>query len=334
MPKVTMDSLAASLGVSKNTVSRALRGLSGVSDEMRTQIIALADEMGYKMKAKENPLLHVVMIYRKSLTDDVFFWPGVLGGIMDCAADKGISIRALTADTNGNAASLSLALREQKCDGLLIVNDIEDNTLRQLAGLKLPMVVVDYHTDSIDCDYVNTDNQNGIRQAIAHLVAHHHHRIGFISNADRLYSFEERLAAFRHHMGKQALTVDERFIWLDAGYEDYVYLKEKIRLLETADTPPTAFICVNDVMAANFTRALADTGRCVPDDISIIGFDNSTLPGGTAFTTLEVQRRALGLRSLEQLMLRIAAPDRPFETLHINTTLIVRDSVKDVITLK
>ena len=328
MSKVTMDALAAELGISKNTVSRALRDLPGVSDDMRQRIFKLAGDSGYKLKSKEKLLLHVVMIYRKRLADDMLFWPSVIGGIMDYAADRNISIRTVTVDSNSTGSSLISAVSEQKCDGLLVVNDIDDAILSQLAGLQLPMVVVDYHSNAVDCDYVNTDNKKGIYKALSHLIDNNHRKLGFIGNADHLFSFRERFGAFRYYMRKNNLPLDERFIWLDSTYEDYTYLRDKIDLLKNCGDPATAFICVNDVMAAIFAQVLGECGYKIPEDVSIVGFDNISFPIGAVFTTVEVQKRILGQRALEQLLLRVKLPEKPYETLHINTTLVIRGSVK------
>jgi len=328
MSKITMDVIAAELGISKNTVSRALRGLSGVSDDVRKKIIAQAEGSGYIVKVKPANMQHIVMVHRKSLMEDVFFWPSVLSGIMNFAADQGVNIRVITTDYIKENGSLSTLIRSQKCDGLLVVNDIDDNSIKQLSEMKLPMAVVDYHSDVADCDYVISANKNGIYKAVTHLIENNHKKIGFIGNVDWQYSFQARYEAFCYYMDKFDLPVDDNYIWLDSKYNDLTYLRDKIKKFMPAGDAATAWICINDVVAVDFSRALKEEGYSVPDDASIIGFDNSIYPGAQTLTTLEVQVKSLGQRAIEQLMLRIETPEKPYETVSINTKLIIRNSVK------
>lgn len=327
MSNITMDMIAAELGISKNTVSRALRGLSGVSEETRQKIISFATENGYRVKQKNATLLHVAMIYKKSLNNDLVFWPSVLSGIMEYAADKGVSIRIFTVDSN-NDSELLFSLREQTIDGLLIINDLEDSLLRQLMSLNKPMVVADSFHDGIDCDYVNTANRNGIYKAISHLTENNHQRIGFIGTKDWKISFQARYDAYLHYMGKFGLPIDDQFIWLGANWSDYDYFRERIALLQNRKIAPTAWLCVNDAMAVSFAHVLNEYNYRIPEDISIIGFDNATLPLMSTLTTLNVEEKELGQRALEQLMVRIKSPKPPFVSIYLNTTLIVRNSVK------
>jgi len=328
MSKITMDKIAAELGISKNTVSRALRGLSGVSDSVREQIITQAEDMGYRLKLKQSSILNIIMVHRKALMDDIFFWPSVLSGIMNFAADQGVSIRVVTVD-NGKEGGKSLSpISAQKCDGLLVVGDIDEDSLYQLSGMRMPMVAVDYFSELVDCDYILSENKNGIYKALKHLIDNNHTKIGFIGNADWRYSFKIRYEAFRYYMEQFGLPINEDHIWMDPSYTNYTYFREKIRLFKDADEAATAWVCINDVMAADFAHVLQEEGYSIPDDVSIIGFDNSPYPGAQILTTLEVQVKALGQRAIEQLLFRIDAPDKPNEILSINTTLVIRDSVK------
>ena len=194
--------------------------------------------------------------------------------------------------------------------------------------MKLPIAVVDYHSDIYDCDYIISANKNGIYKAITYLIENNHTKIGFIGNVDWMYSFQARYEAFLYYMNKFKLTVDNNYVWLDSRYHDHTYLHEKIKHFMPSDDAATAWICINDVVAVNFSSALKKEGYSVPEDASIIGFDNSTYPGAQYLTTLDVQVKSLGKRAIEQLILRIETPEKPHETISINTTLIIRDSVK------
>ena len=328
MSKVTMDSIAAELGISKNTVSRALRGLSGVSDTVRRKIITQAENSGYKMRSKPTAMLQITMVHDRSLRDDNFFWPSVLSGIMNYAADQGISLRAVTVESGKDNRNAILSIKNQKCDGLLVVNDIDENFLKNLSESKLPMVIADYYNETIDCDYVISANRNGIYKALTYLVSCNHKKIGFLGNKNWRFSYQARYDAFCYYMNMYDLPIDDKNVWLDPGYSDYEYLRNKIRQNIKTDDAATAWICINDVMAVDLITVLKEEGFNIPDDVSIVGFDNTTNPGTQSLTTLEVQVKALGQRAIEQLIRRIESPEKPYETLSVNTNLIIRDSVK------
>jgi len=323
-----MSDIASELNISKNTVSRALRGLSGVSDSVRKKILAQAESSGYKVKIKENTLLHIVMVHMEALLDDNFFWPKVLSGIMNFAANQGISIRVVTVDSNKDNTASIMSIDNQKCDGILAINDLDDRTLRQLSELKLPLVVIDYFSDIINCDFVVTANRIGIHKVLSHLIENNHKRIGFIGNINWRYSFQERFDAFRSYMAKCNLPVDNDYVWLDSEYKDLSYFRKKIKQFLPSENAVTAWVCVNDVMAVDLINALKENGYKIPDDFSVVGFDNIAYPGTQVLTTLEVQIKSLGQRAIEQLMCRIEFPEKAHEILCIDTKLIIRDSVK------
>lgn len=330
MAKVTMESIAAELGISKNTVSRALRGLSGVSDEVRRKITARAEGHGYKIKNKSTVMRHITMIHLKSLKQDNFFWPSVLSGIMNFAADRGISIRAVTVESGKDYRNSVLSVKSQQCDGIVIVNDIDDECLKLLAATGLPMVAVDYFNDSIECDYVISANRNGVYKALSYFISCNHKKIGYIGNKNWRFSYQARYDAYRYYMNEFGLPIDENYVWLKGDYNDLSYFQKKIDKTLIKDDAPTAWLCVNDVMATDFSNALNEAGYTVPDDFSLIGFDNSTYPGAQSLTTLEIQMKALGQRAVEQLLLRMDNPKKPYETLSINANLIIRNSVKNI----
>lgn len=330
MSKITMDVIAAELGISKNTVSRALRGLSGVSDETRYKIMTYANENGYKIKTKDLSSLHVAMIYNKILNADSTFWPSVLSGITEYAADKGISLRIFTVDPANKTGFISSLRNEQNIDGLLIVNDLEQSILQQLEALKKPMVIADSFYNEFNCDYVNTDNHKGIYKAIAHLAANHHERIGFIGVNDSRISFQARYEAYLRHMKKFGFTVDEDYVWLGADWSDYEYFRRRMYLLQDRDKTPTAWICINDAILHTFVTVLNEFHYKIPDDFSVVGFDNVPLPLNLRHTTLNVSGKELGQQALRQLLSRIKDPAQPYKSIYLDASLVVRDSVRSI----
>jgi LacI family transcriptional regulator len=172
-------------------------------------------------------------------------------------------------------------------------------------------------------------NRQGIYKALSYLIENNHKKIGFIGNINWRYSYQERFDAFCYYMKKFNLPINNDFVWLDSDYNDLSYFRKKIKQFYPSEDTVTAWVCVNDVMAIDIINTLKEAGYKVPDDFSVIGFDNTaSYPGAQALTTLGVQVKALGQRAIEQLMCRIEFPDKAFEILSIDTKLLIRDSVK------
>jgi len=322
-----MDDIARELGVSKNTVSRALRGLSGVSEATGSKILAYATDNGYQFKRNDGAMLQIAMVYKKSLTNDVIFWPSVLSGIVEYATNRGVSLCTFTVEQKTDNDLLA-SIKKHAIDGVMVINDIDPDLLAGLAAWSKPIVVVDSYSDGIDCDFVNTDNSNGIYKGISFLAQNNHKRIGYVGVKHSAVSYQSRYEAYLHYMNRFGLTRNEDYIWMEADWSDREYFQSKIVMLANRELAPTAWICVNDTIAMTFSQALTENGIRIPEDMSIVGFDNSILPQAPPFTTLDVQKKELGQRALEQLINRIQNPKRPYTSVFINTTLIVRDSVR------
>ena len=332
MEKITLDVIAQDLQVSKNTVSKALRGKPGVSEDLRLKIVEIANKYGYRVKSRENDEItptHVTMICNNALPPDVHFWPSVLGGIYEYSSQRNISIQTMVVDLVNGDQYIPLSLYKNYCDGIIVVGTISEKLFAHIATLGIPMVALDHYNDYVKCDYINTANKNGALRALDFLVSHSHKKIGFISNINAPYitSLTDRYLGFRDRMEYHGLAIDENFIWLESYYENTQYFKEQLDKLDAYGDAPTAWICVNDLTAYNLCSELAERGIRVPEDVSVIGFDN--IPGifSPKLTTMEIPKKYLGRRALQRLMYRLKHPEEPFENIEIFTRLIDRGSV-------
>lgn len=333
MSKVTLENISETLGVSKNTVSKALRGAPGVSDDLRQKIVQLATEIGYKkiVQPVGNSLKDITVIGRKCFLAEATFWPKVLYGITHYASDKEIKISIANIDETKeeNPATLSSIISHDS-DGYIIIGTIGDYLLGKIAATRVPTVVVDHFSKAVDCDYINSSNRIGIYKAVKHLYAANHRKIGFIGNSYFASSFQERYAAYLESMDEFSLSVQSDFVWLDAEYLDTQYYINKINLYREYDNFPTAWVCINDKTALSFMNALMELGIKVPDDLSLVGFDNITDFSYPGLTTVEVPKQSLGEKAVEQILYRSQNPEAPYVNIILNTQLIQRGSVKSL----
>jgi len=329
--KITLDRIAKELGTTKNTVSRALRGKPGVSDELREKIVALAAKYEYKKKkSSEQTPLKITMVCNNSMPTDTFFWPTVMGSIFEYSAQHQISINNVIVDMIKDDIKGIMPLQEKHCDGILILGTIPEPQFVRIAELGLPIVAADHYSDFIECDYVNAANENGIIKAVDLLFKKGHRQIGFINNetAPYIYSLTKRYQGYVRRMNELGLTIDPRFVWQNASYFNSKYFAQQLNKLN--GDMPTAWICANDVTAYNFSAVLMERGIKIPEDISLIGFDN--VPGmfPIQLTTFEVPQYSMGQRALARLVRRINHPSEPFENIELFTRLVDKGSVVDV----
>jgi DNA-binding LacI/PurR family transcriptional regulator len=332
LARVTLGDIASKLNVSKNTVSKALRGAAGVSDSLRKDIIKVAKDMGYEKTNSNSLISNITVLCRKTFLADVTFWPQVLYGINHYAGNNNIKLSIEGIDeSKEESLEITSSIGGHLNEGFIIVGTISDALLKKIKDANNPMVVVDHFSEEIECDYINSSNKIGIYKSIKHLYENGHRNIGFISNCISAYSFIERFEAYTKYMKEFGLPIDEDFIWLEASYYDTQYLKDRIKSTKRKENFPTAWICVNDTTAIIFMKALTDMNIMVPNDASVIGFDNISELLYPGLTTVDVPKQAMGERAVEMLIERIKNPDKPYESICLNTQLIVRDSVKNIL---
>lgn len=333
MSKVTQEDISALLNISKNTVSKALRGAPGVSDELRKKIITLAEDMGYNKISltKNNMIKNISVVCRKTFFADVTFWPHVFYGISHYASEHNfkLSIINIEEDMDDKPKTFT-SITNHPSDGYIIVGSISDELLRKLKATNLPLVIIDHFSEETDCDYINSSNKIGIYRALKHLYENNHRNIGFVSNSISAYSFIERYEAYLKYMKSFNLKINEEFLWLDGCYIKTDYFNNKILATRDHKDFPTAWICVNDTTAITFMNALTSMGIRVPDDVSIVGYDNISELLYPGLTTIDVPKQTMGQRAMEQLLSRIKNPEAPYENIVINTTLVERNSVKNL----
>lgn len=330
MSKVTLEDISKTLNISKNTASKALRGAPGVSEDLRKKIVQLASEMGYKKAAQlsTNNLKNITVIGRQTFFSEVTFWPQVFFGITHYAGEINIKISIINIDeTKEDNPDTFSSIVSHLSDGYIIVGTISDFLLKKIKTTNLPIVVVDHFSEEIDCDYINSSNKIGIYKAIKHLYQNNHRSIGFIGNSISAYSFVERYEAYLKYMREFSLPVYDDFIWLDAEYLNTGYYKNKINLLRHSENFPSAFVCVNDNTALTFMNALMEMGIKVPEDISIVGFDNISELSYPGLTTIDVPKQSIGKKAVEQLLFRAKNPSFPYTNIILNTQLVERSSV-------
>lgn len=334
--KTNLRDIAELAKVSVGTVSRVLNNQEGASNETRARVLEAAEKLNYQIKLPVSlPLGHVVntiglIVKRDSWQQTIDnFYVHVLMGVEHECQRRNITLMYANMEVDRSKRPLSLPtmLLEGQADAFLIVGAFLDATAHQIHGQgKPPIVLVDGYTHDHSFDSVVTDNFNGAYDAVRFLIAQGHRRIGMIGGTAHSYpSIRDRrqgyLQALADHGISEVFIEDCDLIRAD-GYE------AAIRLCKHPNRVTALFVC-NDELAVGVLNAARDIGLRVPDDISVMGFDDMDLGQAIspALTTVNVDKLLMGSLGVRMILDRAENMERRALTTVISTRLTVRDSV-------
>lgn len=347
--QVTLADVAQKSQVSLSTVSLALRNKPGIPAETRQRVLEAARILGYrharneqKVREGKRPVNEVRTVLGRSLTVGLIvktqpditpqanpFYSHVLAGIAD--ACRRVQINLLYAlvpvDEHNLPAESPQLLNEENVDGLLFVGAFIDKTLDHMMQERPhPIVLVDAYSESGIHDAVVSDNLRGAYEAVTHLIEHGHRHIGIIGSAPDAYpSILERrngyLQALRDNHIAPSYFGDCSFAAKDVATVTQGLLEGHPHV--------SALFCCNDAAAISAMHAAQKLGRRIPEDLSIIGFDDIDFAQHVTppLTTLHVDKIKMGRLAVQLLLDRLEAPHSPQVTAILRPHLIRRQSV-------
>ncbi len=334
---VTQKDISKQLGVSVTTVSRAITGQGRVSPRTRRQVLEKASELGYEIKPasgneKVNQSICIVFNSRlQSLPADPFYGTVMVGVESECQK-YGHKVFFQTI-SNPHDKSLWELHYTGQLDGLILVGaDVYPEIARQAQAQGIPVVLVDNWEPDMSVNCVVTDNRGGIMRLVNYLVSQGHERIGFIGGPLSHRSLQERYDGYRAALRENGITHSRDWSWLHSESGPQVEQgQEGLHALLDRGMPVTAVITDNDSTAVGVLRACEAAGIRVPDDLSLVGFDNVELSEHVTppLTTVNIHQRQMGAmaaRRLHELMEGRDA-DVPLR-ITLGTELIIRRSVK------
>lgn len=325
--RVTITVIAREAGVSVPTVSRVLNGRSDVSPGTRERVEDLLRQHGYRRRSTRNPAASLIDLVFNDL--DSPWAVEIIRGVEDVARSTGMG--TVVSAIHGRTASARQwlqNLRARATDGVILVtSDLTPPLHAELRRLNIPMVVVDpAGVPAIDVPTIGATNWAGGLSATKHLLSLGHRRIGFIAGPNRVLCSRARLDGYGAGLAVAGLEVDPELIRQGDFYHESGFAGADALL--RLDRPPTAIFASSDQMAFGVYEAVRRRGLRVPDDVSVVGFDD--LPesrwSSPPLTTVRQPLAEMGLLAA-RTVLRLAQGE-DVETLRVElaTELIVRDS--------
>ncbi|MDQ7994161.1 MAG: LacI family DNA-binding transcriptional regulator [Propionicimonas sp.] len=325
--RATITDVARAAGVSVATVSKVINDRYGVARQTAERVREVIEELGYESSIVARSLRsHRTGLIGVLVAEFEPFSTELLKGVSAAARDSGYQLLAYsgggTAESQVGWERRSLSrLSGTLIDGALLVTPtIVDGNYR------IPVVAVDPHTGPSDLPTVDSDNLAGTRAAVGHLVDLGHRRIGFLGGRPDLESARLREEGYRRTMADAGLRVDPDLVRAGGFRMETSELPAR-ELLGRVDRP-TAIFAANDLMAIQVMRVAQSIGLRVPQDLSVVGFDNIpeaavALP---ALTTIAQPLHEIGQTATQLLLAMLRGEEPPTRHVQLATRLVVRES--------
>ncbi|MBE5934850.1 MAG: LacI family transcriptional regulator [Lachnospiraceae bacterium] len=293
----TIKDIANKLGISPSTVSKGLNGAHDISDEMRQLVLDTAIELGYaskKIKSRKNLNLCVLINEMDYLSPDEFGYDIILG-FKQAAASSPWNIDVIKVDNNlMHSESYDTFIIKNKYHGAFLLGfNMHNPWINQLKNTIIPTVTIDTHIPfNNKVGTIESDSFEGISQAINHLVSLGHRNIAFLNGDKNSQISKTRTEAFEASLRANNIPVNEDFI--KYGYYVLDSAREYVHIF--MDQNATAIMCASDLIASNVINELNRMGLFVPNDVSVIGFDDIPIASKLTpkLTTIRQDRKNIG----------------------------------------
>ena len=331
---VNMRVIGQALGVSAVTVSKALAGMNGVSDAMRERIVQKAQELGYRydlaIKGFKDSVGDVGI-----LVPDHFLGPGnsfyaslTKKLVQQLSERKCYGVLGILTEQEEHDCTYPPILSGGRVNGLVILGQVNRDYIRMLedVGTGVPYICLDFYDERSNADAVVSDGLYGSYRLTSHLIHQGHTRIGFVGSIKATSSIMDRYLGYYKSMLQHDLPIEAG--WLVPDRDEH----GNYTPFPLPDPLPTAFVCNCDQLAINFIRRLQAMGLRVPEDVSVVGFDDYVDAANVApaITTFSVDQNALAREAAMMIISKMQGSAERKGRVVISGRIVLRDSVKDL----
>lgn len=336
MARATLKDVAQLAGVSTAAVSYALSGKRPISEETRQRIQAAVDQLDYVpdlnargLSMRDSKLIGVVIPQTEPGDRLMFqnsFYSEVLGSIEYYARQNGYHI--LISATDANESYLTLAMK-RNLDGIIVIGMYPDEFYQEMKKTKIPIVLIDSYCNDHYYHNIRIDDAYGSYMAARYLLENGHRDIAFfVGQLKESGVMKKRLLGYQQALQEFEVPYRKEYVFEgQVDYESGIALADQ---LLQSQLPVTGIVAAADILAIGTMKGLYEKGKKVPEDYSIVGFDDAEVaryltPG---LTTVRQQISLKGQRAVELLLKHIEDPTLPKQEEILPLQLVVRESVK------
>ena len=331
MHKINFQLITKAAGVSKGLVSRALNDKANVSEKTRDKIIRVANSLGYDfnhLRSKKKKKF-CLLVLTENMMKHIDFWDPIIRKITTTLGEHRIRLEYFIIDESISIQKTKERLQSIQTAGYVFIHYNPSELLEVANENNLPVVVIDPKYNHADKHWnVQFDNVATTLELTNLLAANGHNHILFygpkndsLSFDDRNWGFELGLKQSRNLKGYNLLFNNK-----SGNYED----KEKLIKVLNKNPQITAIICANDMIALNCERTIRELGKRVPDDYSLVGFDNIEESKSISLTTVNIPREELGIEAAKYLWKRLNDQQLKYSRLTIYCELLIRNSIRNI----
>jgi LacI family transcriptional regulator len=339
MANSTIKDVAKLAKVSIATVSLVVHDHKRISPETKQKVQEVIEKLNYHPSRSARGL-----VSRKTgnvgfiLTNDHFlrtepFYTQIFMGTEFEARDHELYVLLATVDSNLNAnASLPRFILDKNIDGIIVAGKVPQLLIDKLKKYDLPIVYVDYLPSDKKSSVVSIDNEHGGGLATQHLIELGHKNIGFIGGDIEHPSITDRFNGYKKALENAHITVNQKFIEIGEDYPARANGYNAARKLFSGNKHLTAVFACNDAMAIGAMQYLKDSGKSIPGDVSLIGFDDVVAEGmiDPPLCTVRVPKLEMGVEAMKLISEQIKNPGLKNQKILVPAELIIRKSTRKI----
>lgn len=331
---VTMSDIAKALDISTVSVSKALGDREGVSDALRERIKQKAAEMGYRLHSGARDTASGGFSYNIGIITDKSFInePSAVCRILYkqlvelLQKQNYYGILEIADEADDGACEIPQSVSDKKVDGMILLGRFSEEYIERLMSYCIPAVFLDFNGDRGDVDVVLSDSIYGMYRLTSHLIANGHRNIGFIGNVNTAVT-RDRYLGFYKALLENHISLRNEWVIPDRADGGVLYSS-----YELPDRLPTAFVCNSDETAYKLISQLSSRSFKIPEDISVIGYENSTYSTMCTphITTMDMNTLEMASEAVNIILQKVRDRDYRSGRRLIEGKPVYRDSVKNL----
>jgi LacI family transcriptional regulator len=329
--RVTLQDIANNFNVTKVSVSKAINNQPGISQELREKILAYAYESGYKKASRKNDVTantFAFVVQKNFFLDNEDFYTVIFRKLNSLCQNKGQKLFLFVVNPDDQKDETLNQLNKNIVNGIFIGGEISGRILYTLNNVGIPMVYIDFRDHHIPKDCIIIDNYGSGYEVTNYLIDRGHRRVGFINNDLFTSNVFDRFYGYRKALLTNNLEYREEWTINNFNRQTGYYMLD----YQLPKELPTAFVCQCDMAAYFFIQKLNSIGKRVPEDISVISFDNTNLAQTCTppLTSVNISKDEFAIKAMKLMNTRINNLSDDIRQEYIDTRIVTRKSVLEL----